>query len=234
VSAPRFADRTDAGRCLAAALGHLAGTPNLLVLALPRGGVPVAFEVARALRAPLDVFVVRKLGVPFHEELAMGAVASGGVRVMNDEIVSALAIPAEAIEDTARDEVAELERRERAYREGRPPVAVHRKTVILVDDGLATGSTMRAAIAAVRRLGPQKIIMAVPTSSPTTCEEMQAVADEVVCATTPEPFVAVGAWYRDFSQTSDAEVRDILARAARELPRHDAERSKRMHHGASR
>jgi predicted phosphoribosyltransferase len=218
-STPRYADRTAAGRHLARAVSHLAGTPNLLVLALPRGGVPVAFEVARALRAPLDVFVVRKLGAPFHEELAMGAVASGGVRVVNHEVVASLRIPDAAFEEKAREELTELERRERAYRDARPPVAVDGKVVVLVDDGLATGSTMRAAIAAVRQQDPERIVLAVPIASQDTCDEMRAEADEVVCAHTPEPFVAVGLWYHDFSQTTDAEVREVLARAGRELPR---------------
>jgi putative phosphoribosyl transferase len=234
VPASRFADRAEAGRYLARALSRFVGAPNLLVLALPRGGVPVAFEVARALRAPLDVFVVRKLGVPFHEELAMGAVASGGTRVINEEIVEGLGIGAAELDEKTRQALVEVERRERAYQGGRPPVAVHGKTVILIDDGLATGSTMRAAIAALRQRGPEKIVMAVPTSSPETCAEMQDVADEVVCATTPEPFVAVGIWYRDFSQTTDDEVRELLARAARELPRADGESASRHQGGAMR
>jgi putative phosphoribosyl transferase len=213
-----FADRADAGRQLARALGRLAGTPGLLVLALPRGGVPVAFEVARALRAPLDVFVVRKLGVPFQEELAMGAVAPGGVQVINREVVDALRIPRESIEDAVRTELAEIGRREALYRDGRPAISLRDETVVLVDDGLATGSTMRAAVAAVRLESPRKIVVAVPTSSSATCEEMRAEADEVVCAMTPDPFIAVGLWYRDFSQTTDDEVRELLACAAREIP----------------
>jgi predicted phosphoribosyltransferase len=189
-----------------------------LVLALPRGGVPVAFEVARALGAPLDVFIVRKLGAPAHEELAMGAVASGGVRVVNHEVVASMRIPDEAFEDKAREELVEVGRRERAYRDGRAPVVVQGKVVVLVDDGLATGSTMRAAIAAVRQQRPERIILAVPIASQDTCDEMRAEVDEVVCAQTPEPFVAVGLWYHDFSQTTDFEVREVLSHAARELP----------------
>ena len=223
VSRSPFVDRADAGRELARALNRFVGTPTLAVLALPRGGVPVAFEVARALRAPLDVFVVRKLGVPSHEELAMGAVASGGVWVINRDVVDTLRIPRERIEQAARAELAEIGPREAAYRDGRPPISVRGKTVILVDDGLATGSTMRAAVAAVRRESPEKIVVAVPTSSRDTCAEMRAEADEVVCAMTPEPFVAVGLWYRDFSQTTDGEVRELLARAASEIPRTECE-----------
>jgi erythromycin esterase-like protein/predicted phosphoribosyltransferase len=183
-----------------------------MVLALPRGGVPVAYEVARALGAPLDVFVVRKLGIPGYEELAMGAVATGGVRVLNDEIVRRLRLPEYIIDAVAAREQQELARRERLYRGGRPPPDVRGRTMILVDDGLATGATMRAAIMALRQLQPARIIAAIPTAAPETCEELKAEVDEVVCAITPEPFLAVGHWYEDFSQTTDEEVRDLLAR----------------------
>jgi predicted phosphoribosyltransferase len=186
----------------------------VVVLALPRGGVPVASEVARALRAPLDVFLVRKLGVPFHRELAMGAIATGGVRVLNTAVVDALGIPTEAIEAIAREEEAELARREHAYRGDRGAPDVRGKIVILVDDGLATGATMRAAVMALRRLGPARVVVAVPTASPEACADMADVADEVVCAETPDPFLAVGAWYEDFSETSDDDVRRLLGEAA--------------------
>jgi predicted phosphoribosyltransferase len=209
-----FRDRYEAGRLLAEQLTAYAGRPDVLVLALPRGGVPVAYEVARALGAPLDVFAVRKLGVPGHEELAMGAIASGGVYVLNDEVVQALRIPSRVIEAVAARELRELGRRERAYRDGRPAPVVRGRTVILVDDGLATGSTMRAAVAALRRLGPARVVVAVPTAAPATCAELRREADECACAITPEPFYAVGLWYEDFSQTTDDEVRDLLARAA--------------------
>jgi putative phosphoribosyl transferase len=209
----RFRDRREAGRLLALQLGAYAKRPDVIVLALPRGGVPVGYEVARALQAPLDVFLVRKLGVPGHEEYAMGAIASGGVRVLNDEIVLALGIPPRAIEQAAAREQQELERRERAYRGARPPPEVRGRTVIVVDDGLATGASMQAAIAALRRLAPARIVVAVPAAAPDTCEQMRALADDVVCAITPEPFQAVGLWYQDFSQTSDAEVRALLAQA---------------------
>lgn len=207
-----FRDRSEAGQLLAERLIAYAGRPDILVLALPRGGVPVAYEVARALGAPLDVFVVRKLGIPGHEELAMGAIASGGVRVLNDDVVQALHIPERVIEAVAARELRELERRERAYHGDRPAPDVRNRTVILVDDGLATGSTMRAAVAALRRLGPARIVVAVPTAAPSTCEEFRREADECICQITPEPFHAVGLWYQDFSQTTDDEVRDLLDR----------------------
>lgn len=207
-----FEDRRDAGRKLAAALSKEA-SGNTIVLALPRGGVPVAYEVALALDAPLDVFVVRKLGVPGHEELAMGALASGGLIVLNDEIVRDRNISAEAIADVARAETHELTRREQAYRGGRPPVNVAEKTVIIVDDGLATGATMRAAIRALRKGTPVRIVVAVPTAAPETCAAIAEEADETVCAVTPEHFRAVGDWYQDFSDTRDEEVRELLARA---------------------
>jgi predicted phosphoribosyltransferase len=212
----RFHDRREAGRQLAARLTAYANRPDVLVLALPRGGVPVAYEVARALGAPLDVFIVRKLGVPGYEELAMGAVATGGVRVLNDQIVRGLDIPEYMIDAVTTRERQELARRERLYRGDRPPPDVHGRTVILVDDGLATGATMHAAIAALRQQQPARIVVAVPTASREVCDAFRAEADDVVCAITPEPFQAVGLWYEDFSQTSDEEVRDLLARAARE------------------
>ncbi|PYN10138.1 MAG: phosphoribosyl transferase [Candidatus Rokuibacteriota bacterium] len=212
--ASRFRDRREAGGRLARRLSAYAGQPDVMVLALPRGGVPVAREVARELRAPLDVFLVRKLGVPFHRELAMGAIATGGVRVLNTAIVDALGIPTAAIDAIAREEEAELARREREYRGDRPAPDVQGKVVILVDDGLATGATMRAAVAALRRLGPARVVVAVPTAAAEACAEMAEVADEVVCAETPAPFLAVGAWYEDFSETTDDDVRRLLAEAA--------------------
>ncbi len=206
-----FRDRRDAGRVLAEKLAAYANRPDVIVLALPRGGVPVAHEVARRLVAPMDVFVVRKLGVPGYEELAMGAVATGGVRVLNDQLVERLGIPEQMIDAVAARERQELARRERLYRGGRPPPDLRGRTVILVDDGLATGATMFAAIEALRKLNPARIVVAVPTASPDTCEEMKKKADEVICAITPEPFHAVGRWYRDFSQTTDEEVAALLA-----------------------
>ena len=214
-----FRDRTEAGRLLAARLEKYAGKPDVIVLALPRGGVPVAYEVAKALHPPMDVFIVRKLGIPGHEELAMGAVATGGVRVLNDQAVSALGIPDYVIDAVADWETLELERRERLYRGDRPPPDVRGKTVILVDDGLATGSTMLAAVQALRQRGPARIVVAVPVASPDTCELLKAYADEVVCAATPEPFYAVGLWYLNFSQTTDEEVRELLERNAAEVAR---------------
>lgn len=207
-----FRDRTDAGRQLAEKLAVYANRPDVLVLALPRGGVPVAFEVARALGAPLDVFVVRKLGVPGHEELAMGAVASGGLRVLNEEIVGGLGIRKHEIGKAVDRELHEISRRERLYRGDRPPPEVSGRTIILVDDGLATGATMRAAVQALRQQQPARIVVAVPTASPDTCEVLKTEADDVVSVITPEPFLAVGHWYDDFAQTTDAEVRDLLAR----------------------
>ena len=206
-----FSDRREAGRILADKLKHYANRPDVIVLALPRGGVPVAYEVARALNAPLDIFVVRKLGVPGYEEFAMGAVATGGVRVLNEELVRRLGLPDYVVESVTARELEELARRERLYRGGRPAPDVKGRTVILVDDGLATGSTMLAAIEALKKLQPAKIVVAVPTASPETCEQMRAKADEVICAITPEPFHAVGLWYQDFSQTTDEEVRTLLA-----------------------
>lgn len=207
----RFRNRTDAGRQLAEQLAAYADRPDILVLALPRGGVPVGYEVALALGAPLDVFLVRKLGVPGYEELAMGAVASGGVRVLNDEIVRGLGISEDEIDAAVARELQELGRRERLYRGSRRTPDVAGRTVILVDDGLATGATMRAAVAALRQQHPARIVVAVPTASPDTCEALKAEADDVICAMTPEPFFAVGHWYEDFTQTADNEVRELLA-----------------------
>jgi predicted phosphoribosyltransferase len=214
VNGTRFHDRVDAGRRLAAELADYAGRPDLLVLALPRGGVPVAYEVARALDAPLDVFLVRKLGVPGHEELAMGAIATGGVRVVNDSVVEMLHLPERVIDAVAEKEQRELERREAEYRGDRPEPEVRGRTVILVDDGLATGSTMRAAAEALRHEGAARLVVAVPVAPPETCEAFRSEVDEIVCAITPDPFYGVGMWYEDFSQTTDEEVRALLDRGA--------------------
>jgi predicted phosphoribosyltransferase len=211
-----FADRREAGRFLAGKLMEYVNRPDVLVLALPRGGVPVAYEVARALHAPLDVFLVRKLGLPGREELAMGAIASGGVLVLNEDLVRALRVPRNVLESAIAAEREELERRDRIYRGDRPPPDVRGRTVILVDDGLATGSTMRAAVAALRQQGPARVVVAVPIGAPETCAEFEREADEVVCAVTPQPFHAVGFWYGDFSQTTDEEVRDLLERVGEE------------------
>lgn len=210
-----FENRREAGRALAAMLHEYANRRDVLVLALPRGGVPVAFELATALRAPLDVFVVRKLGVPGHEELAMGAIATGGVRVLNEDVVQSLGIPQAVIDAVAAAEQKELQRREQLYRGGRPAPEVRGRTIILVDDGLATGSTMRAAVAALRQQGPARIVVAVPVGAPSTCDEFRADVDQIVCGFTPEPFYGVGQWYEDFSQTSDEEVRELLDLAAK-------------------
>ena len=209
-----FRDRREAGLTLATKLLKYAGKPGVLVLALPRGGVPVGFEVARALRAPLDIFVVRKIGVPNHDELALGATASGNVRVINREIVESFGINAEVVENAAAREEREVEERERHYRDAREPAAVKGKILILVDDGLATGSTMRAAVTALKQRGPARLIVAVPVAARETCAEFADEVDETVCAETPEPFYAVGEWYEDFSQTSEAEVCALLRRAA--------------------
>jgi len=211
VSSQPFSNRAEAGALLAARFSALADRADVIVLALPRGGVPVGYEVARALGVALDVFVVRKLGVPGHEELAMGAIASGDVRLVNHDVVDALGIPANVIDHATVRERLELERREQLYRGSRPLAPLSNKTVLLVDDGLATGSTMRAAVIAVRAQHPAKIIVAAPVGAPSTCSELRKDADEVVCLRTPEPFVAVGLWYRDFTPTSDAEVRALLA-----------------------
>ncbi len=216
MTAKVFRDRRHGGRELAQVLAAYADRPDVIVLALPRGGVPVGFEVAEALRAPLDVFLVRKLGVPGHEEYAMGAIASGGVRVLNNDVVRSLRIRDADVEAVVRSEEHELERREHLYRDSRPPPDVHGRTVILVDDGLATGSSMLAAVKALRAQRPERIVVAVPTASAETCEQLRGHADEVVCASTPEPFRAVGLWYDDFSQTSDEEVRELLAQARRD------------------
>lgn len=205
-----YENRRQAGRLLASGLTHYAGRSDVVVLALPRGGVPVAYEVALYLDAPLDVFVVRKLGVPGYEEVAMGAIASGGVAVFNAEIASEIDISREALEHVIALERRELERRERAYRSECPPLDVQRKTIILVDDGLATGSSMRAAVMSLKQREPAKLVVAVPIASPSTCQELAGEVDDVVCAATPEPFRAVGEWYADFSQTTDEEVRALL------------------------
>ena len=213
-----YRDRIDAGKQLAARLSDYANRDDVLVLALPRGGVPVAFEVAKALNAPLDIFVVRKLGLPGHEELAMGAIATGGVRVLNSDMVDHLQIPARVIDAAVKSELRELERRERLYRGKRPEPDVSSKTVILVDDGLATGSTMRAAAEALRQQDPARIVVAVPVSAVQTCDEYRMGVDEIICAKTPEPFMGVGMWYQNFSQTTDEEFREILAQAERLRP----------------
>lgn len=213
-----FRDRAQAGRCLAERLGHYAGRPDVVVLALPRGGVPVASEVARALGAPLDVFLVRKLGFPGQEELAMGAIASGGSRVLNRSLLERLHVPPQTVDAVASRELRELERRERAYRGTSPPPSLRGKTVILVDDGLATGASMRAAAAALRAQEPARIVVAVPVAASSSCEEFSDLVDEVICVETPEPFEAVGQWYDDFSQTSDEEVRQLLELSRKERP----------------
>jgi putative phosphoribosyl transferase len=216
----RYHNRTEAGRRLARALRDYAGRPDLLVLALPRGGVPVAAEVARALGAPLDVFIVRKLGVPAHPELAMGALASGGVRVVDRRVMEQFGVTDAELAAVAAAEGRELERREQVYREGRPPPDAAGRMVILVDDGLATGATMSAAATALRAQRPAKLVVAVPIAASETCAAIRELVDEILCAATPEPFLAVGLWYEDFSETSDAEVRELLAQAARERPLH--------------
>jgi predicted phosphoribosyltransferase len=208
-----FKDRRDAGRKLAQKLSSYDGKPDTLVLALPRGGVPVAYEVALALNAPLDVFIVRKLGLPGREELAMGAVASGGVRVLNGDIIRLLSVPEEVINFVAKRELQELQRRETLYRGNRPTPEVRDRTVILIDDGLATGASMRAAIAGLRAQHPTRIVVAVPAAAPDICEAFRSEVDEVVCAITPEPFYGVGRWYEDFSQVTDEEVQMLLEKA---------------------
>jgi putative phosphoribosyl transferase len=211
----QFRDRQEAGRELGTALvGRFGARSDTVVLALPRGGVPVGYEVARALRAPLDVFIVRKLGLPGHEEYAMGAIASGGVRVLNDEMFSQFPIPMQVVDAVAQREMIELQRRERSYRGSRPPLDVTDKTVIVVDDGLATGSTMRAAVRALGMMGPAAVIVAVPVAASQTCDEFRSEVDDIICLRTPEPFQAVGLWYHDFSQTTDEEVHELLDRAS--------------------
>ena len=209
-----FIDRRHAGRVLASRLTNYAGRDDVIVLALPRGGVPVAYEVASALGVPMDIFLVRKLGTPGHRELAMGAIASGGVRVLNEDVVRWYGISEAAIEHIAREEQEELARRERAYRDDRPAPDLANRIVILIDDGLATGSTMRAAAKAVRAQRPARVVIAVPVGAPQTCSELAAIADEVICVNTPEPFSAVGQWYLNFDQTDDTEVRELLRKSA--------------------
>lgn len=206
----RFRDRVDAGRQLGGALAHHAGTPGLVVLGLPRGGVPVAHEVALSLRAPLEAFLVRKLGVPGHEELAMGAIASGGARVLNEEVVAACGLSARDVEAVAARELATLERQEELYRGARPPRALEGLPVILIDDGLATGASMRVAVQALRNRGVARIVVGVPVAPLQTCAALSAEVDKMVCPNTPDPFTAVGLWYRDFSPVSDDEVRALL------------------------
>ncbi|HEY3257780.1 MAG TPA: phosphoribosyltransferase [Gemmatimonadaceae bacterium] len=207
---PRFRDRFEAGRTLAGRLGKYAGRDDVIVFGLPRGGVPVAFEVAHGIGAPLDVFIVRKIGVPWHEELAMGAIASGGVRLIDENLVRQLGLTADDVEQVVEQEQRELERRERQYRGDRPFPDVTGRTGILVDDGLATGASMRVAVAALRQEHPARIVVAVPIAPPDTCATLREEADDVVCALTPEPFYAVGLWYKDFTQTTDEEVHDLL------------------------
>jgi putative phosphoribosyl transferase len=212
--ADRFSNRTDAGRQLASALARYSGRNDVLVLGLPRGGVPVAFEIAAELDAPLDVFIVRKLGLPGHEEFGIGAIATGNVRVVDRSVLEAYGVDAEMLDRITERERVELERRERLYRDDRPFPTVDDRVVILVDDGLATGSTMRAAITALRAKGPRSIVIAVPVGARETCAAMRSLADEVVCLTTPDPFYAVGLWYDEFEQTEDGEVHELLERAA--------------------
>jgi predicted phosphoribosyltransferase len=211
-----YQDRHDAGKRLAERLSAYAHRPDVLVLALPRGGVPVAYEVARRLNAPLDAFIVRKLGVPDYEELAMGALASGGIRVLNNDVIHTLHIPASVIEEVTATEQRELERREQLYRDGRPTPDVKGRTIILIDDGLATGATMRAALQALQCQQPDHLIAAAPVAAPQTYLELLSEADDVICPLMPDPFFAVGFWYQNFAQTSDQEVHDLLAQAAQE------------------
>jgi predicted phosphoribosyltransferase len=213
---PIFQDRSDAGKSLAEKLLHHTNDPSVLILALPRGGVPVGFEIAQRLGAPLDVFVVRKLGVPGYEELAMGAIASGGVRVLNEELIQRLNIPISAIESTTREEEQELARSEKAFRGTREPAQIERHTVILVDDGLATGASMKAAVRALRKQNPAYVTVAVPIGSRDTCDQFRAEVDELVSGHAPEPFSTLGAWYANFVATTDAEVRQLLDHAAHE------------------
>ncbi len=207
----KFHDRAEAGQCLAQRLKAYTNRQDVLVLALPRGGVPVAYPIAKALNVPLDLCLVRKLGVPGHKELAMGAIATGGIQVLNREVVSSFGISKWQIEAVAAQELEELERRDRTYRGQRSPPAIQQHVVILVDDGLATGSTMRAAIAALKQQHPQRIIVAIPVAPPDICQHLQAVVDQLICLKTPDPLYAIGSWYQDFSQTTDAEVCELLA-----------------------
>jgi putative phosphoribosyl transferase len=211
----RFKNRSMAGQYLADKLQNYANDPNAVVLGLPRGGVVVAFEAAQELGLPLDIFLVRKLGVPGYEELAMGAIASGGVRVMNDNVMRQINIPADTVEAVAKREERELMRREKAYRDNRPPLDVKDRTVILIDDGLATGATMRAAVTALRKQRPGRIVIAVPVASQDACDEFRADVDDIICGITPAQFHAVGVWYEDFSQTTDEEVQQLLRAAHR-------------------
>jgi putative phosphoribosyl transferase len=213
-----FNDRADAGRRLAKRLSEYANRDDVLILALPRGGVPVAFEVAKELNVKMDVFIVRKLGVPGNEELAMGAIASDNIRVLNEDVVRSFQIPREIIDRVAADELRELERRERLYRGNRPKPNISGSTVILIDDGLATGATMRAAVAAVKTKNPAEVVIAVPVAAPDTCNAFKNEVDEITCVATPEPFYGVGAWYEDFSQTTDKEVCEFLDIAAKIKP----------------
>ncbi len=213
-----FQDRIQAGQALAKRLANYADQPGTIVLGLPRGGVVVAYEVAVALRAPLDVFLVRKLGVPWQEELAMGAIASGGIRVLNQDVVRALGIPERVIDEVANREQRELERRAELFRGSRGPLDLRGHTVILVDDGLATGATMRAAVEAIHTQQPARLVIAVPVAPPETCASFRGDADDIICLATPEPFLGVGYWYQDFNQTTDEEVRNLLNRAARTVP----------------
>jgi putative phosphoribosyl transferase len=212
----KFRNRAEGGRLLSQKLSAYLNEPNAIVLGLPRGGVPVAYQVANALNLPLDVFTVRKLGVPGHSELAMGAIASGSIQVLNQSVINAVGVTAQDIERVSRNERRILEQRERIFRGDSPPLDVREKTVLVVDDGLATGASMRAAVTALRHGHPKSIVIAVPVASEETCRELAREVDHVVCVETPDPFIAVGMWYRDFSQTTDEEVRELLARAARE------------------
>lgn len=216
---PQFKDRRDAGRALAERLSEFADREDVIVLALPRGGVPVGYEVATALGAPLDVFIVRKLGVPGQEELALGALASGGITVFNETVVRAIRISRQALQKVIDVEQAELARRERLYRVNRPSLDVEGRTVLVVDDGLATGATMAAAVKALKKMGPAEVVVAVPVAASQTCEELEQQSGvRCICAATPEPFYGVGMWYEDFSQTTDAEVGEMLEPFQRKAP----------------
>ena len=213
----RFRDRRDAGRILVSELLHYANQSDVIILALPRGGVPVAYEVALALNVPMEIFIVRKLGLPGHEELAIGAIASGGIRVVNEDIIRMLKISEEVIDRVAQRELQELRRREQLYRGDHPAPEIRDRIAILIDDGLATGASMRAAVAGLRAQSPKRIVVAVPTAAPETCADFKAEVDEVVCAITPEPFLGVGRWYEDFSQTTDEGVGLFLEDSRRQL-----------------